>query len=114
MFWEKAKDAPSYAKGQCGVRITHYQIPKGDNKYYLEAPIKDTYGFEIGHLNKTDATKSVDIFSALLSVLAIKAAKPGSSDDPDGAPLQFAYGDDTWSSDDERWKFGGYEDWNRK
>ncbi|KAL8859796.1 MAG: hypothetical protein Q9178_003628 [Gyalolechia marmorata] len=114
VYWEKPKYAPSYAKGQCGVHITHYQIPKGDDKYYLEAQLKDAYGFQIGHLDKTDATEPVDVFSALPSVLVITAAKPGSSEDPDSAPLQFAYGADSWSSDDERCKFGGYEDGNRE
>ncbi|KAI4270978.1 MAG: hypothetical protein LQ337_006342 [Flavoplaca oasis] len=114
VYWEKAKDAPSYAKGQCGVHITHYQIPKGDDKYYLEARLKDAYGFEIGHLDKTEATNPVDVFSALPLVLVITAAKPGSSENPDGAPLQFAYGSDNWSSDDERCKFGGYENGKRE
>ncbi|KAL8725290.1 MAG: hypothetical protein Q9166_007439, partial [cf. Caloplaca sp. 2 TL-2023] len=90
VYWEKPADSPSYAKGRCGVHITHYQIPKGDNKYYLEAQLKDDNGVEIGHLDKTDATDSVDVFSALPHVLVITAAKPGSSQDPDGAPLQFA------------------------
>ncbi|KAL8864785.1 MAG: hypothetical protein Q9174_007222 [Haloplaca sp. 1 TL-2023] len=114
IYWEKSKDAPGYAKGQCGVHVTHYQIPKDDDKYYLEAKIKDAYGVEIGNLDKTDATEPVDVSSALPSVLVITAAKPGSSKDPDSAPLQFAYAGDTWSSDDKRGNFGGYENGNRE
>ncbi|KAL8893324.1 MAG: hypothetical protein Q9192_005380 [Flavoplaca navasiana] len=95
VFWEKPKDAPSYPKGQCRVHITHYQIRQCDDKYYIEDRLKAAYKFEIGHMNKTDATKPVDVFSALPSVLVIRAAKPGSLDNPDGAPLQFAYGSDT-------------------
>ena len=90
------------------------QIPKGDTKYYLEAQIKDANQIEIGHLDKTDATESVNVNSALPLVLIITAAKPGSSADPDGAPLQFAYGADKWSSDDTRCKFGGYQNGNRE
>ncbi|KAL8637005.1 MAG: hypothetical protein Q9226_009172, partial [Calogaya cf. arnoldii] len=114
IYWEKSTSAPGYTKGQCGVHITHYQIPNGDNKYYLEAQIKVAAHVEIGHLDKTDATESVNVNSALPLVLVITAAKPGSSKDPDGAPLQFAYGADSWSSDDARCSFGGYEDGNRE
>lgn len=114
IYWEKPDGSPSYASGQCGVHITHYQIPKGDNKYYLEAQLKDAYGFEVGHVDKTDATEPVNVLSALPHPLVITAAKPGSSKDPDSAPLHFAYGDDEWTSDDDRCKFGGYEDGNRE
>ncbi|KAL8655268.1 MAG: hypothetical protein Q9226_003109 [Calogaya cf. arnoldii] len=94
--WEKSTSAASYTKGQCGVHITHYQIPRGDNKYYLEAQIKDAAHLEIGHVDKTDATEPVNISGALPLVLVITAAKPGSSEDPDGAPLQFTYRADSW------------------
>ncbi|KAL8976192.1 MAG: hypothetical protein Q9205_007756, partial [Flavoplaca limonia] len=114
VIWEEPKDAPSYAKGQCRVHVTHYQIRQCADKYYIEAQIKDAYGFLVGHLDKTGATKPVDVFSALPLVLVITAAKPGSSEDPDGAPLQFAYGSDKRSSDDERYKFGGYENGDRE
>ncbi|KAI4258811.1 MAG: hypothetical protein L6R42_004884, partial [Xanthoria sp. 1 TBL-2021] len=102
IYWEKPKDAVSYAKGQCSVHVTHHQIPRGDDKYYLEATIKDANGVEIGHGDKTDATRPVSFASVLPLRLVITAAKPGSSKSPDGAPLQFAYGDDKWSSDDGR------------
>ncbi|KAI4215944.1 MAG: hypothetical protein L6R36_009354 [Xanthoria steineri] len=114
VYWEKFGNAAAYSKGQCGVHVTHYQIPKGDTKYYLQAQIQDANHFEIGHLDKTDATEPVNVNSALPLVLVITAAKPGSSEDPDGAPLQFAYGADKWSSDDARCKFGGYENGNRE
>ncbi|KAL8762799.1 MAG: hypothetical protein Q9184_001281 [Pyrenodesmia sp. 2 TL-2023] len=113
-YWVKPSDAPDYATGRCGVHVTHYQIPKGDDKYYLEAKISDDYAIEIGHLEKTDATEPVDVTSALPHVLVITAAKPGSSEDPDGAPLQFAYAGKTWTSDSTDCKFGGYEDGNRE
>lgn len=70
-YWERATnaaatDADSYAKGQCGVHITHYQIPKGDNKYYIEAHIRDAHGIEIGHVDRTDATEPVNVYGVYL------------------------------------------------
>ena len=114
VYWEKSDEPSRYAKGQCSVHITHYQIPKDDTKYYLEAHIKDAHGIEIGHVDKTDATEPVNVYSALPLVLVITAAKRGSSKTPDDAPLQFAYGGDKWSSKDNRCKFGGYEDGDRE
>ena len=114
-FWKKDGASASYAKGWCGVHVTHYQIPDGDNKYYLQAELKDATGVQIGQLEKTDATNPVDVTSALPYVLIITADKPGSAEDVDGKPLHFAYAGTEWTSDDEsHCKFGGYEDGNRE
>ena len=115
-YWEKSSDAAGYATGWCGVHITHYQIPEGGSSYSVEATIFDAHGIEIGRREKTDATEPVGVTGALPYVLMITAAKPGSSEDPDSAPISFAYGDQSWNSDKEsqRCKFGGYEDGNRE
>ncbi|KAL8931055.1 MAG: hypothetical protein Q9208_000157, partial [Pyrenodesmia sp. 3 TL-2023] len=102
------------ATGWCGVHVTHYQIPKGDNKYYAEAKIYDGKGIEIGSLHKMDATGPVYVWSTLPYALVIKAAKPGSSDNPDKAPLEFAYAEATWKSGSGNCNFGGYENGNRE
>ena len=96
------------------MHVTHYQIPEGGSFYSIETTIFDAIGTQIGNLPKTDATEPVDVTSALPLVLVITVAQPGSSDDPDGAEIRFAYGDQSWGSDDDQCKFGGYEDGNRE
>lgn len=114
-YWTKPAGAANYATGWCGVHVTHYQIPEGGSTYSIEARLFDNNQNEIGYQPRTDATEPVGVTSALPLVLVITAAKPGSSEDPDGAEIRFAYGDQFWGSGDEsRCSFGGYEDGNRE
>jgi hypothetical protein len=115
VYWTKPADAARYATGWCVAHITHYQIPEGGSSYSLEAKIFDNNGHEIGYQPRTDATEPVGVTSALPWVLIITAARPGSSEDPDGAELRFAYGDQAWGHRDEsRCRFGGYENGDRE
>lgn len=113
-YWRRPAGAVQYNKGTCRVHITHYQIPKGDTKYYLEAYLNDNIDNRIGNLAKTDATDPVDITSALPWVLIVTADRPGSAQDVDSKPLHFKYADLDWSSDDDRCKVGAYDSGNRE
>ena len=100
-----------YAKGQCGVHVTHYQIPKGPNNFYsIEATIYDANESQIGKISKTAAKGPINISSKLPYQLIVTSALPGSASNTDAQPVSFAYAGNYWNSGDRtRCSTGNYD-----
>lgn len=97
-----------YAPGWCGVHVTQYQKPNpSKDSYSLEANLFDANENKIGGTSgKVGPTLSLT--SKLPLTLEIKTGHV------DADPVTFAYGSQTWTSDDKsRCKVGKYDSGDR-
>ncbi|KAH7413558.1 hypothetical protein DE146DRAFT_638041 [Phaeosphaeria sp. MPI-PUGE-AT-0046c] len=97
-----------FASGWCGVHVIQYQKPDpSKGSYSLEAPaVKDANEHEIGNFAKGGPTASVT--SKLPWCLEIKTGGV------DADPVSFAYGDQSWDSNDKgRCSVGKYDSGKR-
>jgi hypothetical protein len=98
-----------YAPGWCGVHVIQYQKPDpSKDAYSLEVPrLNDANEAQIGNFNKGGPTASVT--SKLPLTLEIKTGGV------DADPVSFAYGGQTWDSNDKgRCSVGKYDNGKRQ
>lgn len=98
-----------FAPGWCGVHVIQYQKPD---------PSKDDYSLEVTHVNDANENKignsekggpTASVTSKLPLTLAIKTGGV------DADPVSFAYGDQSWDSNDgSRCSVGKYDSGKRQ
>ncbi|KAF1844428.1 uncharacterized protein K460DRAFT_290108 [Cucurbitaria berberidis CBS 394.84] len=91
-----------FAPGQCGVHVKQYQKPDASkDSYSLEVYVNDANENKIGEVGKSGP--NVSLASKLPLTLEVKTGGI------DKDPVSFAYGGDSWTSDDKRCKVGSYD-----
>ncbi|CAO2652646.1 Nn.00g009290.m01.CDS01 [Neocucurbitaria sp. VM-36] len=105
-------DAPNndkgYRPGWCGVHVIQYQKPDpSKDSYSLEASLNDANENQIGSIGKVGPT--ISLTSKLPLTLEIKTGGV------DADPVSFAYGSQSWDSNDKaRCSVGSYDNGKRE
>lgn len=97
-----------YAPGWCGFHVTQFQKPDpSKDSYSLEVALKDANENQIGGVGRSGP--SVSLTSKLPLTLEIKTGGV------DADPVSFAYGSQSWDSNDSaRCKVGAYDNGKRE
>ncbi|OAL43988.1 hypothetical protein IQ07DRAFT_605502 [Pyrenochaeta sp. DS3sAY3a] len=97
-----------YAPGWCGFHVTQFQKPDpSKDSYSLEVTLKDANENQIGGVGRSGP--SVSLASKLPLTLEIKTGGV------DADPVSFAYGSQSWDSNDSsRCKVGAYDNGKRE
>ena len=92
-----------YASGWCGVHVIQYQKPDpSKDSYSLEASLNDANENQIGAIGKVGPT--ISLTSKLPLTLETKTGAV------DADPVSFAYGGQSWDSNDSgRCEVGAYD-----
>jgi hypothetical protein len=101
-------NAQGYRPGQCGIHITQYQKPNpAKDSYSLEAVLKDANDNVIGGTLNGKVGPTLSLTSKLPLTVEIKTGGV------DADPVTFAYGGQSWTSNDKQCSVGAYDSGNR-